>query len=183
MREIVIVVGKTGQGKTTWTKQYLNNLKRIIILDPLDEYRGQEYYELSQMIEHMQRYKMYCVKSSAIDDLDDLCKISQSAGNLHFVIEEAQRSIPPRANLPESVKDLIYRGRHQNVSIIAVAQRASSINIALRSQFTKIIAFWQTEPADLTWLDNVSGYPVSEYNFKPYSYLEITPFGVTEKNT
>lgn len=186
-REITLVFGKTGMGKSNWNKVYLGTLPRVIILDPLDEYPGIEFDDLGDMIDFIEANpERFIVKSADILNLEGLSEIALGIGNCHFIIEEAQRCLPAsNYPLPESFKSLIFQGRHTGNSIIVSAQRPSIVNIAARSQWTRIISFNLTETADVGWLEQTSGYSIRGETdirkFRVGEHLEITPGEISRK--
>lgn len=183
-REIVIVVGKTGMGKTQYTKRMVYGAKRVIVIDPMMEYdRAIAFDELDDLVDHVTQYGVFRARYCDPRDLDALSFLSYHLGATTLVIEECQRVIPPRSVLPESLDDIIYRGRHTATSLVLVAQRAATVHIALRSQQTRIVAFRQTEKRDIDWLEDSCGHELGHMlpTLEPLEYLEITPEAVDRK--
>ena len=203
-REITLVFGKTGMGKSNYIKTYLDSLPRVIILDPLDEYPAMEFEEIGGMIDYLEKenvkgnpLKPFRVKSTNILDLDVIGEIvadgdkkdSDAMRNVTFVIEEAQRCLPAsRSDLPDSLQRIIFLGRHFGRSLVIAAQRPSIVHIGARSQWTRIVTFNLTETGDVQWLKNVSGYEIEGYSDRSFEglsgdirklpvgdYFEITP--------
>lgn len=198
-REITLVFGKTGMGKSNWMKGNLSTLQRVIILDPLNEYPGKEFQDLSDMVDYLESEnvkgdlkKSFCVKSCNVLDLEGLGEIvadgdrqndPNAMRDITFIIEEAQRCLPASGErIPDSLKRIIFQGRHFMRSLIIAAQRPSIVNIAARSQWTRINTFNLTETADVGWLEQVSGYDIqgktgeSDIRKLPVGdYFEITP--------
>ncbi len=190
-REISLVFGKTGMGKSNWIKVYLASLKRVIILDPLDEYPALEFTDIGDMIDYLENNKVFKVKSCNILDLEALGEIVDSMVDVTFIIEEAQRCLPAsRQELPDSLQRIIFLGRHFGRSLVIAAQRPSIVHIAARSQWTRIVSFNLTEVNDVRWLEGTSGYAVdgeNEYGDADIrklpvgTYFEITPGGFETK--
>jgi DNA helicase HerA-like ATPase len=190
-REISLVFGKTGMGKSNWIKVYLESLKRVIILDPMDEYPALEFVDMAkeEMEEYLKGKETFRVKSCNILDLDSLCEIASRGDdrddpdamrNVTLIIEEAQRCLPAsRLDLPEALQKIIFLGRHFGRSLVIAAQRPSIVHIAARSQWTRIVSFNLTEVNDVRWIEGTSGYDVQrEYDIRKLSignYYEITP--------
>src|SRR3989304_6406145 len=160
-REITLVFGKTGMGKSNWNKVYLSSLKRVIILDPLDEYLALEFTDVEEMMDYLEDKETFRVKSCNILDLEALGEIVDSMRNVTFIIEEAQRCLPAsRQDLPDSLQRIIFLGRHFGRSLVVAAQRPSIVHIAARSQWTRIVSFNLSEVGDVRWLEGTSGYDV-----------------------
>ena len=77
-------------------------------------------------------------------------------------------------------------GRHFLRSLVIAAQRPSIVNIAARSQWTRIVSFNLTEDSDVGWLRSVSGYDIEHENdirkLPIGEYFEITPGKFERKN-
>lgn len=187
-REISLVFGKTGMGKSNYVKGYLASLSRVIILDPLDEYPAIEFQDMEDMVSYIEENpKGFHVKSTNILDLEILGEIVDSMNDITFIIEEAQRCLPAsRQELPDSLQRIIFLGRHFGRSLVIAAQRPSIVHIAARSQWTRIISFNLSEIGDVSWIRNTSGYDVENENdirkLPVGDYFEITPGGFERKH-
>ena len=176
MREVTIIYGKTGTGKSFYTKKYIAGLNRVIIIDPMQEYTGTVFTTFEDLANYFIEYEpenFCCVcrfeSDEEIEAVFNLCKIIK---NLHLIIEEAEIYISPYAK-SSAFLDLCRYGRHQNISIIGIARRCSELSINFRSLVTKIISFKQTEPKDLKIMqdlgfDNLDSLP-------EHQYIEIIP--------
>src|SRR6266850_7021842 len=175
-RDIIVVVGKTGMGKTRWTRAYLRTLHRIILVDPMAEHQGEEFENTDAMIDHIMENRVFRIRTEAIDDFPMVCSIAYAARRCCLVVEESQRVLPSgNKELPPSFTDIIYRGRHRRASLILISQRASTIHIAGRSQWTRLIIFNQTEPNDVTWLLNTTGFDLDPSSLPQGHYYDVTP--------
>lgn len=181
-RDIILVYGKTGMGKTAWSIRYLRGQKRVIVLDPLGKIPCQYFDDLEELADHTMNNRVFRVGSEYVPDFPSLCAVCKVVKDNTFVIEESQRVIPPRTDLDPAFEDLIYRGRHDRVSILAIAQRPSTVHIALRSQFTRLIVFRQTEVSDLRWIEQVTGEDLALSELAILEYYDITPNGVEKKS-
>jgi hypothetical protein len=197
-REISLVFGKTGSGKSNYIKTYLDDLNRVIIMDPLDEYPAQEFQDVSEMVDYLESVegtfwnngkkerKPFRVKSCNILHLEAIGEIVDGMEDVTFIIEEAQRCLPAsRQDLPDSLQRIIFLGRHFGRSLVVAAQRPSIVHIAARSQWTRIVTFNLTEVGDVRWLEGTSGYDVqTEHDIRKLpvgDYFEITPGGFERK--
>ena len=195
-REVVLVVGKTGHGKTLWTRRYVFSRRRVIILDPMLEYEGEQFDDTRKILDHVAKNRFYQVRSEWAEDAPDLALIAMVGGkcvkpgkpmphpkctDVCLVIDEAGRAIPARSTLDPAIEDVIYRGRHKHVSLVNVTQRASTLSIAARSQWTRLISFWQTEDADVKWVQNQAGSKIDVEHLRPLEYFDITPIGIKKK--
>lgn len=182
-REIILVYGMTGMGKTRWTRAFLKQQSRVLVMDTQVEHDGILFGDMGDMIEHVMRYRTFRARTEFVDDFSLLCSVAYAAGRCWLVIEETQRILPSsRMEPPASFLDVIYRGRHKQVNVLMVSQRPSTVHIAARSQWSRIITFRQTEPADVDWITNVSGFQTINPLTLPQShYYDITPNGWHKK--
>jgi len=179
-REIILVFGQTGSGKTQWTKRFIRGLPRVIIVDPLDEYDGLLAESTEALIDAIENRKVFTVRTLLLEDFPFICQVARVAGPCTLVVEETQRILPPRVDVPESFSDLIYRGRHYGVSVVMVSQRPMTVNLVARSQWTQLITFRQVETSDVRWIQQVTG-SVADLNLPILSYFHFTLHGVEQK--
>ena len=182
-REIIICVGQTGMGKTVWSKTFLRGQKRTVILDPQSEYNYQEFFNAEEIFNYISSRKIFRVKCCDLREFSRLCFAVSLIPKTLLVIEESQRVLAPRLKIPIDFEDIIYRGRHTETSLLLIAQRATTIDIAVRSQFSQLVVFRQTEKHDLDWVSQVSGYDIND-SIKSLSMLEyfhITNTGIEKK--
>jgi DNA helicase HerA-like ATPase len=193
-REVILVYGKTGMGKSRWTKRYLADKKRVIISDPMLEHEGQAFDDIAELIDHVEEYPTFRVKSEFSEEVPLLAAVAMAAnekrrfeGQKHpelvLAIEESQRSMPSGAQkLHPAIENVIYRGRHHRVTLLTVSQRPSTVHIAARSQWTRLVVFHQTEGSDIKWLEEQTGEPKELFHeLKPGEYFEFTPVGGERK--
>lgn len=184
-RDIILVCGKTGQGKTQWVKSFIKGQKRVILLDIMGEYDGLMGFDnFDTLIDNVFASPVFRVKWEEADGFEALSLTAMKRANTTLIIEEAQKIIPPKTPLPPEFFEVIMRGRHSQVNVVLVCQRISSVSIDARSQFTKIICFRQTEKRDLQWIDDATGLDNIQdliLDLKPLEYLDITASGECEK--
>jgi hypothetical protein len=155
-REVLAVLGKTGHGKSVWTRKYCSGKNRVFVFDPLLEFPAQ-YASSDLMIEAFDAGKFdegynFRIGSGNPDDLELLGALSMLAGNCLLVVEECAISFDKYAKIPQWLRDIVFLGRHRGVSILVTAQRAASVPIDLRSQVSRLVSFAQSEGDDLAWL-------------------------------
>jgi hypothetical protein len=196
-REIIVVVGKTGMGKTFWTRRYLARRRRVLIYDPMLEYEGELFTDMEQLIEHIRGRRFYQARVEFAKDVPALSMIAMAAGecqhrgrpmphrgctDVTLVIDEAARAVPSGGfKIDPAIEDVVFRGRHRHVTLVITTQRASTLSIAARSQWTRIISFWQTEPADVKFIESQAGRTLDLERLDELEYYEITPMGVRKK--
>jgi hypothetical protein len=91
--------------------------------------------------------------------------------NMSLVLEECDRFDDPR--FFQEYDEIISRGRHYGVSIIAISLYPSKIPAMLRRQATRLISFRQHEPADIQYIGEVVGeHALQLPDLEDFSYLD-----------
>lgn len=160
-REVVIVLGKTGYGKSTWLQQYCRVFPRLFCFDPFAKFPA-EYISADELL---RRYDQGFLRDSPsfslgtrlLDDLDLFGAVAFESKNCAFIIEECGVAFYKGERIPDWLSEIIFLGRHNSVSVILTAQRAASIPIELRSQANRFITFRQTEKNDVRWCADYIG--------------------------
>lgn len=174
-RQVVLVFGRTGSGKSDYTKKFVKNFSRVVVIDPKGEYEGLIFYTSEDLIDYYQNnepedFTFVCRFKNEID-YDAVFRFCDIVGNLLLVVEEAEIYISPYAKSSEFL-NLVRYGRHSGVSIIGIARRASELSIDFKAMVNTMISFKQVLPEDLkimekyglTGLDTLSDtFPNLEY--------------------
>lgn len=176
-RSITLVFGQTGTGKSQYTKRLIKKSKRVIVIDPQVEYDALPMCDdLTALAAHINgNPRLFRVRYSDLRDFDAVCDIASQVPETLLIVEESQRIIPPNSKLPPAFENLVYRGRHSGTSIHLIAQRPTTVNIAVRSQYHEIISFRQTEKRDIGWITDVTGFEVED-DLKNLAVLEYVRF-------
>lgn len=164
-REIIVVLGKTGHGKSRWTWAYLRSQPRIFCYDPLRDAPNMVWMNASELVDwHDQSENVQAHRIATSDDesLDTFGHMAFMRGNCIFAVEEAALVFEQGERISGWAKNIVFVGRHRNVSLLVTAQRAASIPIALRSQATRLVSFAQHEGDDVRWLKGFFGDRVDE---------------------
>lgn len=165
-RDVIAVLGKTGFGKSVWTRKYAASKKRLFVFDPLRDFPC-EYMGAESLIDNFDRgyfdeRKIFSVGSGNIDDLELLGALTMLAGNALLIVEECAISFDKYGKIPLWLRDLVFLGRHRDASILVTSQRAASVPIDLRSQVSRLVTFQQSEGDDLSWLKPYLGKNINE---------------------
>lgn len=179
-REVILVFGKTGSGKTEWTRHYLANCHRVIIADADQKgYPAIHFETLDDLVAYAEKNSQprnffrvsYTPYEHEFPIFLDLARIISP---VHLVLEEADR-LPDPGDCFE-YQEIIVRGRHTGTSLIAVSLYPYLMPKMLRSQATRIIAFRQHEPADIDWLRRVMGDDAHRLsNLGDHEFFDWTP--------
>ncbi len=183
-REVVLVFGKTGSGKTEWTKHFLADRQRVIIADADQKgYPAIHFATLDDLInytkEHQSPRSFFRISYTPYEhEFPLFLDLARIISPVHLVLEEADR-LPDPSECFE-YQEIIVRGRHTSTSLVAVSLYPALMPKMLRSQASRIIAFRQHEPADIDWLRRVMGDDAHRLsNLGDHEFFDWTP-GVKE---
>ena len=195
-RDVIVDLGKTGFGKTLWSRVFLTKVKRKFIYDPLQSIETR-YVTKEEIQEALSDETYLDVRqdeafSYGIYDKDLLpifADLAHTLTNCFLVVEECSTVFDKgQRNLPEWMRRLVFQGRHRSVSLLFIAQRAVSIPIDIRSQANRIVTFQQHEDDDLGWLIGFFGKDkTAQMPFLPklqcYDYLngQVTSYSIRQQ--
>lgn len=156
-REVILVCGVTGSGKTTWARQFTNKLPRLFVYDialsfPVQYLDAESIANFAQEPSDNFRLGIYDSR-----DADVLAAAAFVVGNCWLVLEEISTLYDVGARVHGPIQEAILLGRQRALSMLIISQRASYIPITLRSQASRIISFRQQETADVKWLTDFMG--------------------------
>ena len=189
-RNVTIILGKTGYGKTLMAKLLTLGNKRLMVYDPAMEWpktvflNAQElkrfWVDLSRAREknYIKRFRVGVIDHELTEGLGSLSYIE---GNNTLVLEECHMLFPRGKLLPKWATDQIFYGRHRAVNLMFLSQRASSIPIDLRSQANRVITFNQHEPDDMRALQAQFGRELVKNvvtTLPPLECLDYTDDGI-----
>lgn len=160
VREIVLVMGMTGWGKSWWTKLYSRTYNRKLVYDPTLSYPVQEYLPIEDvnaivLDEETKAFNLGFTDPEEIPAAAGALFVKQN--NILILEELATVFEKGQARLPEWGKRHIFYGRHANCGMVLIAQRPTYIPIDFRSQANRVITFCQHEGADTDWLQDFYG--------------------------
>jgi hypothetical protein len=160
-REIIFVLGRTGQGKSIWTRIFMQDKKRVFASDLLKDFRCTYIDEKELLNMHddglFASPNKFRVGISNPDELEAVGCLAFIHGQAWLMIEEAGFYFASGAKAPVWMRNAAFLGRHQELNIIITAQRPTSIPIDMRSQASRVICFSQREKNDVAWLGSYFG--------------------------
>lgn len=157
--QIWAVMGQSGTGKGLWLKRELRRLKprRIIILDPQDEYtpfaQAVGAADLARIVTAAGSAKPFAVryvfpKSCTAEHFrkifDLVCKLAYGAGNCALLVEELSNFTTPSWG-PPMWRRMCNSGRHEGVWVIGCSQFPAQVDKSFLSNATLIHCGWLAE--------------------------------------
>ncbi len=180
-RTVVLILGRTGSGKTTLAKEIMQQFPRRITLDPLEEYNsGVIVRDFTRLYEYLTRPGfdaerdpfVLTFRARSTVDREFLFKFVKEMNDILLTVEEAEIYLDPRS-LNEDFSDLINYGRHREISLLAIARRVPEISIEFRAQITEFITFRQFEPRDLDLLERYGFNREEVKNLEEHKYAVL----------
>lgn len=162
IREVVLVMGMTGWGKSWWTKCYSKQFPRRLVYDPSATFPVQEYKSIDEITEDIldedRKSTQFNFGFTEPEDIPQAAGALFALGDNLLIVEECATVFEKGlARLPEWGKRHIFYGRHQSCSIVLIAQRPTYMPIDFRSQANRVVTFCQHEGADMDWLADFYG--------------------------
>lgn len=158
-RDVRLILGKTGSGKTTLGREFINCLPRALIIDKgFLEFSARHFLDLEELHKYLDTRggaggNFRASFSPRKSDYDQLFRWAIELGQpeeITLVLEECDRFPTPACQ--ETFSDITERGRHYGVHVLGLATHPCGVDIDLRRQATEIYSFRQHEPADIKWM-------------------------------
>jgi len=151
---IIGVLGKKGSGKTEFVKSSLANIKRYIVIDPLEEYPGVIFYdsvELFAFIDEVRDVDFKIIyRPLEEEDEENFFRIVNEINDYTLIMEEVDLWCDSY-NIHPELNELTRYGRHYKRNLIWISRNPFEINRFLTRQSDLLVSFRQTEPRDLEY--------------------------------
>lgn len=129
--ETIVVCGMKGVGKTEWLRWYANQLPRVFMFDPMDEFP-----------EFENRHVPYTDKPA---ELELVAEKLWQIGNVTLFVDEAELYLPNKLFVPPNTFKIITRGRdrpgHRGVGLVACTRRLANLNKTVFGLSSHVIIF------------------------------------------
>lgn len=172
---VTVVLGMTGEGKTTKAKELALEFPRRIYLDTNEEYDGtivRSYSDFDAFIRAHNNDESFslCCRFDFAREYEGVVEAAWWIGNVCLIAEECEAYISPRD--PDSpMNRIINRGRHRNVSVIAIGRRQTELSRVIRAQGTRFISFRQNLPQDIEEMERLG---LNVGSLGPHEFCELT---------
>jgi DNA helicase HerA-like ATPase len=189
-REVILIFGKTGSGKSTLARKIMRGYSRVIIFDTMSEYTGavvlEDFEDFTDFFSRGPLTFFVACRFRSQLSYEYAARACFEVKNLLLVMEEADLYLRSTSfNDPENpYNDLVKRGRHAGISLLAITQRPHLIDITLRAMKTEAITFRMDEPRDVSYLEDW-GFKADEITTLPHfkSARLTNDFSSPEKNS
>jgi len=179
-RDVRLILGKTGSGKTTLARRFVRSLPRALIFDNgFAEFPAVHFTDINELHNYLAiaggkggnfRAGFTPVESQYSTLLTWALELG-NAEAVTLVLEECDRLPTPECQ--DKFSEVVQRGRHWGTHILGLTTFPYAVNADLRRQATEIYTFRQHEPRDLRWFSEVmAGDTLQEIaNLGEYEYL------------
>lgn len=157
---LVAVFGMKGHGKTTYMIRETEAARRLIVIDPLHQFRsGLIFRGASELLQYFNdrnpdTFRCIC----RFEDAGEGWKETEAAlefvyelGNVTLAIDEVDKICSASVISPALARIINY-GRHKGIDLITCARRPARVNRDLTSNADAVICFRVQEPNDLKYL-------------------------------
>lgn len=156
--EIKVVFGQRGSGKTTRAAALVADKPRVLVYDSL----GHDYcngvvcedrrtFERLWRASYRGRFRLVYRPRDPQAEFPEICRLASACGNLSFLVEEVDLYFRA-AQCDPAFTNVISRGRHDGVELIAVTQCPTGFGSLLRAQAHEWYIFATREPRHVDYL-------------------------------
>lgn len=174
------VWGASGSGKSSYVKKLIRREKRLVVFDPLDEYRpftGKSVTDLDEvrkaMLADWRGFRVAFVPPSgketiALSALSRLMMAAQQPFKdgkaklgMTLVVEEMNLSFPVHGGAEKSpgFAEVCSRGRHYGLTVFGLSQRIAEVSTRFRGNCTETVILRQQGPRDIAAASEAAGVP------------------------
>lgn len=147
--------GQKGYGKSTFLRELVKDESSLVVVDTLGEHSDwcpecpaeslQEQVALLAEPPDAFQWSFMLKPGDAENHLDYLCKAAYRAGDMTFVLEEADYFSSANHDC-DGMELLIRYGRHRAINLIWVTRNLSEISRRMTSQTDMFVLFRMSEP-------------------------------------
>ncbi len=186
-RDVNLYFGKSQSGKSKLLNEmlYEKGNERSIVYDFKNEIDATlRTNDLNKLYHHCNGVFFRVVVSDPLL-FPSLCAMVETMRNVAFGIDEIQTVVMGSKQLNESLQRLIFAGTKQRISLHIATQRPGVLHINMRSQFTKVFTFNQSEESDRKWIATSSGEGKlfdEIQRLKPHHFISYTWDGIIQRH-
>jgi DNA helicase HerA-like ATPase len=185
----IAILGTTGCGKTILSRTIQSAWPKQVIIDPMSEFSdGEIFSDFSAFSKRMVELKKENAKkfrlifrfnpeTTAADEavFNGILRVCYYFGKIQIIIEEVQL-LTTTSYIPDFLKNCLFRGRHEGISMIFVTQRPGQLNKNILSQCQHVFAGQLHDRNDLNYISNFLGEAADKLsNLTPGKFIYFTP--------
>lgn len=198
------IFGASGSGKTTKALDLIENVKRLVAFDPLDD-----LYTIKTRISDMEYLKKFLLKNyakgfhirfvptlgKAKEQLSEIClflrelqagyKFNRHNALVTLFVDELDTSFP--LNYSRTAPDngfyyLCCRGRHYGINIVGISQRMSLVDLPFRANLSDLFVFRLADFNDIKAATQMLGNQFKQrlQDLQNYKYIYKNPNGIVK---
>lgn len=189
-REIDLILGSPGYGKTSFAVPSTYRHNRVLILEGFtdeDEYSAARVDSLPELLAFFKtKPKKFRVSYNPNPrEFNDILRLCWAAGDMHLVIEEAGDYFKKGCNVSYELDQCLRKGRHRQLNMTFISQWPVSIPTDVRRAADKLVCFKLVSDIDRQWCAGFPGatrdLPGEIEQLAKFEYLELTPDGKKTK--
>ena len=187
-RDVNLYFGKSQSGKSALLNDVLydEGNERSIVYDFKNEIDATlRTNDLNKLYHHCRDGVFFRVVVSDPLLFPALCAMVATMRHVTFGIDEIQTVVMGSKQLNAALMQLIFVGTKNKISLHIATQRPGVLHINLRSQFTKVYTFNQSEESDRKWIATASGSGIlfdDVQQLKPHCFVSFTWDGVLQRH-
>lgn len=165
----ITILGMSGCGKSTLARKINAMWPRAILIDPMREQKDgfifSDFSDFSKKMVELKKEKATHFKAVFQFDPDkdnhdvvfnEILRVGFHFKNVQIYVDEVHLFSSPHF-LPHYLKNNLFMGRHQGVSLMCVSQRPGSVHKSILSQSQHVFAGCMHEKNDLAYISNFLG--------------------------
>lgn len=163
--EFVVILGKKGQGKTHYLKNYVAQKPRVFYYDPKRQFsdRGIIINNTADLLQYIRQrsrssFSIVYQPDFGLQDRDvireefrEVSKIISIMKNIYFVIDEIHTCIEKNSEKNYYLNNIINAGRHSEISLVMTTIRYTQVDRDITAQSDKIVLFRTQEISDIKY--------------------------------
>lgn len=180
LKRVNIVLGKTGSGKSYFTKtKIIPAIKsNIIIFDIMNEYffndfmTCNDYYSFLNLLKRKKTKYKIIVKTSDVNEIFYIQNfIFKYLRDVYLILEES------KIYLNQNIYNYINYGRHKNIGLVLIGRRGTEFRSEILSLVEKVFIFKTTSLYDIYYYKKIFGLNDTDLeqlkNLETGQYLEF----------
>jgi len=185
-KKVIVIIGKRGCGKSYLARKLIEREPRLLIFDTMSEYLdgvvfdAEEISQFKAFWKHVYRRPFRLIYRPLVPEkeIDEIAELVYMLGNMTFVVEEVDCYCTPY-QISDAFAHIIQRGRHKNITLLAITQRPYGIHRLLTSQAKELYIFSTNEPRDRDYLKSLLGQEIEAKldALQQYQYIKWTDGG------